>query len=144
MAVLIFVYGTLKAGFPNFATNAAQRVPGAFVTVEALPLYLVGERSVPWLLDSPGQGHRVAGELYAATPEVLAGMDALERIGHADGYRRVEIAVVERDAPDAAPRRVQAYLKPAGQLTPELPRVGPLSDYTPAHAALYRRRASTS
>ncbi len=44
--------------------------------------------------------------------------------------------------PEETRLRVQAYLKRAGQLTPELPRVGPLSDYTPAHAALYRRRAS--
>ncbi|MBI3369572.1 MAG: gamma-glutamylcyclotransferase [Burkholderiales bacterium] len=142
MPILIFVYGTLKAGGPNFATNAAVRVPGVFVTVDALPLYLVGARHVPWLLDTPGQGHRVAGELYQATPEVLAGMDALERVGHPEGYQRVQIEVVERDACDVAPRRVQAYLKRAEQLTPDLPRVGPLSDYTPAHAALYRRRVA--
>jgi hypothetical protein len=36
---------------------------------------------------------------------------------------------------------VQAYLKPANTLAPQDIRLGPLAEYTLAHAALYRRRA---
>jgi hypothetical protein len=35
-----------------------------------------------------------------------------------------------------------AYLIPARLLTPELPRIGPLPEYTPEHARLYRKRAA--
>ena len=56
----VFVFGTLKEGFPNFATHRGTRVPGVFKTRPRLPLYLVGERHVPWLLDLPGQGLQVA------------------------------------------------------------------------------------
>ena len=57
---LVFVFGTLKDGFPNFATNRGTRLPGAFRTCSAYPLYLVGYRHVPWLLP---EGSRPAGRL---------------------------------------------------------------------------------
>jgi len=50
---LVFVFGTLKQGFPNFATNRGRRVGGTFRTLERLPLLLVGQRHVPWLIHSP-------------------------------------------------------------------------------------------
>ncbi|WP_285414832.1 hypothetical protein [Variovorax sp. efr-133-TYG-130] len=34
MTDLVFVFGTLKEGFPNFTTNRGKRVAGEFVTVE--------------------------------------------------------------------------------------------------------------
>ena len=46
---LVFVFGTLKEGFPNFATNRGARVAGSFRTRAAYPLYLVGDRHVPWI-----------------------------------------------------------------------------------------------
>jgi gamma-glutamylaminecyclotransferase len=97
MPTLVFVFGTLKQGFPNAATNRGARWPGNFRTEAAFPLYLVGERHVPWLLNAPGKGLPVIG---------------------------------------------QAYLKPANTLAPQDIRLGPLAEYTLAHAALYRRRAS--
>ena len=54
MPTLVFVFGTLKQGFPNAATNRGARWPGNFRTEAAFPLYLVGERHVPWLLNAPG------------------------------------------------------------------------------------------
>src|SRR5688572_24027904 len=55
----VFVYGTLKEGFPNFGANTGTRVPGVFVTKERYPLYLVGERHSPWMINSPGEGKQV-------------------------------------------------------------------------------------
>jgi gamma-glutamylaminecyclotransferase len=136
---LVFVFGTLKQGFPNFGTNAGQRLPGEFVTVQAHPLYLVGDRHSPWMLASPGQGLAVHGQVFGVDESTLARMDLLERTGEPDGYRRVMIQVRDTQAPGAA-LEVWAYLKDPGQLQPQDIRLGPLAEYTLAHAALYRSR----
>ncbi|MBI2772034.1 MAG: gamma-glutamylcyclotransferase [Burkholderiales bacterium] len=144
MPHLVFVFGTLKEGFPNFATNKGARIAGEFVTAQAFPLYLVGERCSPWMIDQPGQGHRVAGQLFEVDGETLARMDALERIGEADGYRRVVIDVADTADAAGAVRAVFAYLKPATQFRELDARHGPLSCYTLEHAALYRARTQPS
>jgi gamma-glutamylaminecyclotransferase len=135
----VFVFGTLKQGFPNFATNRGQRVPGRFVTTLRYPLYLVGERHSPWLLDSPGEGQRIAGQLFEVDGPTLEAMDRLERITEPDGYRRVEIDV-EAEAQPA--QRASIYLKPREQFDPTEARLGPLGEYTLEHAALYRSRST--
>lgn len=140
MRTLVFVFGTLKQGFPNFGTNRGSRIAGRFSTQEAYPLYLVGERYSPWLLDSPGTGLAVIGELYEVTDAVLADMDILERVHEPDGYVRKEIEVVGVAGTAAHPRRVHAYLKRPSSLPTEQVRLGPLAEYLPEHAKLYRRR----
>ena len=138
MESLVFVFGTLKEGFPNFSTNRGVRVPGSFRTVVPYPLYLVGERHSPWLLDEPGAGHCVVGELYRVDPAVLAAMDKLERVFESDGYRRkpLEIGGSERELLSA-----YAYLKQPHHLSASDIRLGPLREYEREHAALYRPRA---
>ena len=135
---LIFIFGTLKTGFPNFAANRGRRIDGEFTTREAYPLLLVGERHSPWLILSPGEGCRVRGQVFAVDEAALARMDALERIHLPDGYRRVEIEVVDGGGRQ---RRVQVYGKPAQQLLGADIRLGPLPEYLPEHAARYRPRA---
>ncbi|UYN95712.1 MAG: gamma-glutamylcyclotransferase [Enhydrobacter sp.] len=139
MRELIFVFGTLKEGFPNFARNAGRRLPGVFTTVERLPLYLVGERHSAWLVDRPGDGETVRGEVYEVDEAALAAMDALERVGAPDGYRRRRLRVVPAGATGAS-LEVFAYLKDPGQLAGADLRLGPLGEYTLEHAALYRAR----
>ena len=137
----VFVFGTLKEGFPNFATNKGRRVAGDFVTSLAYPFYLVGERHSPWLVDRPGAGLRVHGQVFEVDDEALAAMDRLERVAEADGSLRATISVepvmegAKRQAID-----VFAYLKPVAQLDASQIRLGPLPEYTPVHAALYRPR----
>lgn len=138
MAHRVFVFGTLKEGFPNFAVNRGTRLPGRFVTRERFPLYLVGERHVPWMFDQRGEGERVSGEVYEVDDATLAAMDRLERVGEADGYRRAAILV---EVPGAT-FDAFAYLKPVGQLVPGDLRAGPLAEYTLEHASLYRKRAA--
>jgi gamma-glutamylaminecyclotransferase len=135
---LVFVFGTLKEGFPNFATNRGARVGGVFVTRRPYPLYLVGERHSPWLVDEPGSGARVAGELFRVDAQSLEAMDKLERLAEPDGYRRVLLEVECSET--AAVHEAYAYLKPPGQLAGSQIREGPLPAYTQAHAALYRPR----
>jgi len=137
---LVFVFGTLKEGFPNFATNRGVRVPGSFRTRAAYPLYLVGERHVPWMLEDPGVGMRVTGQVFRVDEETLAAMDRLERIAEPDGYRR---KLMELEGVD--PSRLlsaHAYLKPPGQLVASEVRAGPLAEYTLQHATLYRPRTA--
>lgn len=135
---LVFVFGTLKDGFPNFAVNRGRRIGGVYRTLDRLPLLLVGERHVPWLLDAPGEGERIAGEVYEVDAAALAAMDELEGVGQPDGYHRKTIGV--RAAEGDAKLQVQIYLKHAHQLGRAEVRQGPLAEYTLAHAALYRKR----
>jgi len=136
---LVFVFGTLKDGFPNFGVNRGRRVGGVYRTLERLPLLLVGERHVPWLLDSPGDGERVAGEVYEVDDAALAAMDELEGVGRPDGYHRKAIGV-RALGDEGAGLTVQIYMKHAHQLDRSEVRQGPLAEYTLAHAALYRKR----
>jgi gamma-glutamylaminecyclotransferase len=133
----VFVFGTLKEGFPNFAVNRGARMPGRFCTRERFPLYLVGDRHVPWMLDAAGEGEQVWGELYEVDEATLAAMDRFERTGEPDGYRRSTILIEGDDAGFEA----FAYLKPASQLEPGQARTDPLSEYTLEHARLYRPRS---
>ncbi|CBI26475.3 unnamed protein product, partial [Vitis vinifera] len=68
---LIFTYGTLKRGFSNhvliqdlIATGDATFVAVCRTTAQ-FPL-VCGPYRVPFLINLPGSGHRVSGELYAA------------------------------------------------------------------------------
>jgi gamma-glutamylaminecyclotransferase len=140
MPHLVFVFGTLKEGFPNFRRNHGVRLPGEFVTEQRLPLYLVGERHSPWLINSPGQGHQVAGQVFQVDHAALDQMDDLERINEPDGYRRLSISVVARDSSSGVSSLVFAYLKPPEQLSLSSVRLGPLAEYTLEHAALYQSR----
>lgn len=135
---LVFVFGTLKEGFPNFATNSGTRVPGVFRTAAAYPLYLVGERHTPWMIDAPGEGKPVAGQLFRVDDAALAAMDRLERVQEADGYHRATITLQDARGGTVL---AYAYLKRAQLLAREDIRHGPLAEYEPAHARLYRPRA---
>ncbi|MBS0454353.1 MAG: gamma-glutamylcyclotransferase [Proteobacteria bacterium] len=137
----VFVFGTLKEGFPNFATNKGRRIAGDFVTSQAYPLYLMGERHSPWLVDLPGAGLQVHGQVFEVDDETLAAMDRLERVHEPDGYLRTRVAV-EPAMQDMGRQAIEvfAYLKRAVQLDASQVRLGPLPDYTLAHAALYRPR----
>ena len=134
---LVFVFGTLKAGYPNFAVNQGRRVGGVFRTVQPHPLYLMGARHVPWMIDAPRSGERVAGEIYEVDAAALAAMDELEGVGRPDGYHRKALQV---QGDDATVVMAQVYMKHAHQMVQADVRVGPLSEYTLAHAALYRKR----
>ncbi len=150
MTSLIFVYGTLKAGFPNAHRNPGRREGGRWRTVQALPLYVVelpAESRAPWLVDAPGQGTPVTGELYAVDAATLAALDAFEETDRPDGYARQRLAVVRGDdagAADAGGAVVQAWVwcKSPAQLAQARaagwPVEGPHAEFTAALAEGYR------
>ena len=134
MAILVFVFGTLKEGFPNFATNGGTWLPGVFVTYERFPLYLVGERHSPWLLNCPGQGERVLGQVFEVSAQTLERMDVLERVREPDGYERIGVRVAQQSSQHAASLTAFAYAKHPTPLTGTLIQAGPLAEYTLKHA----------
>lgn len=84
---LLFVYGSLKRGEVNFPVllNAGGRYFGVGVTSRSWSI----EQGPLWrrLLDQPGIGERVAGELFIVdSEEGWRQLDEFE--GHPHGYRR--------------------------------------------------------
>ena len=132
----VFVYGTLKEGFRNFHVNRGTRLPGEFVTVQAFPLYVIGEFGLPWLVHEPGNGQRVRGQVFEVDDAALAAMDVLERIDDAAWYARHPLAV--QPLPDGTPIQALAYFGNAARLALDTRHHGPLDEYTAAHQALYR------
>ncbi len=135
----VFVFGTLKQGFPNHHINKGKRFRTEFETKDRYPLYLVGERFSPWPVLDEGQGHRVKGEVYSVTGEELAEMDKLERISEPDGYRRGNIQVPCCESHELI--RVYVYGKPVEQLTDAKVRKELNGDYLLEHSALYSSRS---
>ena len=128
----LFVFGTLKQGFCNFHVNAGRRVGDVFVTRERHPLYVIGPRHLPWLLERPGEGHAVRGQLFEVDPPALAAMDALERIHDPRWYQRRRIEVVEpaSGGAPAGPIEAWVYFGSALGFEGQTVHAGPLAEYT--------------
>ena len=139
---LLFVYGSLKQGFPNEHINTGRRVAGEYRTHERYALYLLGPGEVPCLVAPPGDGHQVIGELYEVDDDDLRRMDRLERIGEPEGYERVEAAVERFDPSPAAPLRVFVYVKQGRSITASTERIGPLPEYKQEHAVRFHWRGA--
>lgn len=137
--LLVFVFGTLKEGFPNFDKNQGKRIVGDFVTTEKYPLHLVGDRNSPWMIDEKGEGLPINGQVFEVSQEALNTMDTLERVDKPDGYMRATIEV--RNPETGKVMDVYAYLKPK-ELWDEktMSKLGPFDEYTLEHASLYSKR----
>ena len=109
----IFVYGTLKKGFPNHDRymQSAEKL-GDYRTVENYPLFLIGKSYVPCMINAPGQGQQIEGELYEVDDDCLKRLDALERVKKPDGYRRCKICLRSVAKRDALTLEAYAYLIP--------------------------------
>ncbi|KAI5621426.1 gamma-glutamylaminecyclotransferase B, partial [Silurus asotus] len=79
----IFVYGTLKKGQPNYyrmldTTTGNAKFLGRARTVEKYPLVIASKDNIPFLLNIPGEGHRVQGEVYSVDEPMLKFLDRFE------------------------------------------------------------------
>ncbi|XP_024595880.1 gamma-glutamylaminecyclotransferase isoform X2 [Neophocaena asiaeorientalis asiaeorientalis] len=97
----VFVYGTLKTGQPNHrvlleSAHGRAVFRGWGRTVEPYPLVIAGQRNIPRLLNLPGQGRRVAGEVYAVDEQMLRFLDEFE--GCPDMYQRTRVTVAVEGA----------------------------------------------
>ncbi|XP_044285507.1 gamma-glutamylaminecyclotransferase isoform X2 [Varanus komodoensis] len=104
----VFVYGTLKKGQPNYphminGAHGTSRFQGKGLTVERYPLVIAGKYNIPYLLNYPGKGHRVTGEIYSVDDQMLQFLDEFE--GCPDMYQRtpVRIEVVDWEGKSSAP-----------------------------------------
>ena len=129
---LLFVYGSLKQGFPNAHVNTGRRVGGDFRTLQRLPFYLVGAGHLPCLVLQPGHGLQVRGQVFEVSAADLAAMDRLERVGEPQGYSRVRIDVQQVD--DGHVLEADVYVQQASRLDPSNALIGPLDEYTLDHA----------
>ena len=94
----VFVYGTLKRGFPNHHYMHGATFLAQARTVDAYPLVVGGAWFTPYLIPEQGQGHQVAGELWDVPEAMLPALDELESTHLPNGYRRHLIPVLATGA----------------------------------------------
>lgn len=100
-SVNVFVYGTLKRGQPNnyWMTDATPGSPARFLGTGKMvlehPLVIATRYNVPFLLDQPGTGKRVQGEVYSVDAQRLAHLDELERYPEFYTRKVLDIEVVQ-------------------------------------------------
>lgn len=134
----VFVYGTLKEGFANFGINAGRRMAGEFRTVERYPLHIVTEFHIPWLVNRPGAGEHVTGQLFEVDDDTLRDMDRLEQVDEDGWYTRVEIRVKPVGADAAEAIAAFVYFGASGRLSTDVVHAGPLPEFTLQQNARYR------
>lgn len=105
----VFIYGTLRRGFCNHEYVWGRiGFLGLCSTTKPYPLVIGARWRSPYLLDEPGQGHRVKGDLFEADEEAFEIMDRLESVGKPKGYLRQKIMVTPDSGRDI---EAWAYLK---------------------------------
>ena len=139
--VNVFVYGTLKEGFANFGINQGRRVPGVFRTVERYPLHIVTASFIPWLVNRPGTGEHVRGQVFEVDERVLREMDRLEQIDEPGWYSRAEIEV-QQEGVAGTPLRTFVYFGAAERLATDIVHAGPLAEFTAQQNLDYREGKS--
>ncbi|XP_010485623.1 PREDICTED: putative gamma-glutamylcyclotransferase At3g02910 [Camelina sativa] len=116
---LVFTYGTLKTGFSNHVLmqdlirSGDASFIGVYKTLDKYPL-VCGPYRVPFLLNKPGSGHHVTGELYAVSPRGLSRLDELEGISRGHYVRQpIRLSAGEEEDEgedrDTEPSLVEAY-----------------------------------
>ena len=90
----LFIYGTLKRGYPNHDEYLAdEKFLGEYHTIERFPLIIANKWFAPVMLHEPGEGKNIKGELYQVSDSKLSALDILEHTHEARGYKRLSIEV---------------------------------------------------
>jgi len=134
----VFVFGTLKEGFPNFYLNKGIKQNGAYKTLKNYLFYLMGERHTPCVFEQKNQGEAIMGELYTVNKQQLDVLDSLERTHEPDGYIRTLIDIQQCENDENI--KAYIYLKSANQIQPSDIKLGPINHYTLKHTELYQPR----
>jgi gamma-glutamylaminecyclotransferase len=84
----VFIYGTLKRGFAFHEKGLAGAMfLGLYQTVKPYPLYIAKLFYGPMMLERPGEGLAVQGEVHEADKKRLLLIDGLEDIGKPGSFR---------------------------------------------------------
>lgn len=95
---VMFAYGTLKRGFPNHGLMEDLIIKddavlvGTYYTEEAYPL-VCGPHGIPYLINLPGSGNRVKGEVYEVSDCAVIRLDEFEGVS-GGYYERVPVVAV--------------------------------------------------
>ncbi|KAL1282837.1 hypothetical protein QQF64_001640 [Cirrhinus molitorella] len=97
---LVFMYGTLKKNQPNYfrmldPANGRAEFLARAQTVEKYPLVIGTENNIPFLLNVPGTGQRVQGEIYRVDQKMLEFLDKFEECP--EWYKRIKIQLEVQD-----------------------------------------------
>ncbi len=90
----VFVYGTLKRGFPNHRYMTGATFIAEARTADAYPLVVGGAWFTPYLIPDKGAGHHVKGEVWDVPDALMPALDELESVHLPNGYRRHRIPVL--------------------------------------------------
>ncbi|KAK7162262.1 hypothetical protein R3I94_004804 [Phoxinus phoxinus] len=121
----VFVYGSLKKGQPNHfsmmdhANGQAEFVAHAR-TVDRYPLVIATKYNVPYLLNVPGTGQHVTGEIYSVDQQMLDYLDWFEKCPQK--YQRSRIRLEVQDGPgggEHTPKAGSADGPGGGEHTPK-------------------------
>jgi gamma-glutamylaminecyclotransferase len=109
MVQRIFAFGTLKRGHPLHAAGLSEATYlGRYRTIERYPLLIAGPWFAPMMLNEPGTGMQILGELYLIKDAALPTLDRLESVGMPGNFReRVALQPLE----DGRPCTAFAYMK---------------------------------
>ncbi|XP_025118406.2 gamma-glutamylaminecyclotransferase isoform X2 [Bubalus bubalis] len=124
----VFVYGTLKTGQPNHrvlldGAHGCAAFRGRARTLEPYPLVIAGEHNIPRLLNLPGRGHRVFGEVYEVDLRMLRFLDEFESCP--DMYQRTRLHV----ALEGARAPLECFVYTTATYPPEWVHLPYLDDY---------------
>ncbi|XP_048754583.2 gamma-glutamylaminecyclotransferase-like isoform X2 [Ostrea edulis] len=102
----VFVYGTLKNGQPNFfrlmdPDSGSATFVNEGRTVDKYPLVIERSWNLPCLLNEPGTGMNVKGEIYDVDEKKMKFLDYFE--DHPDMYRRTLISVEHKSSVKTQP-----------------------------------------
>nr|XP_014334769.1 PREDICTED: gamma-glutamylaminecyclotransferase isoform X1 [Bos mutus] len=120
----VFVYGTLKTGQPNHrvlldGAHGRAAFRGRARTLEPYPL----EHNIPRMLNLPGRGHRVFGEVYEVDERMLRFLDEFESCP--DMYQRTRLHV----ALEGARVPLECFVYTTATYPPEWVHLPYLDDY---------------
>lgn len=98
--ILVFVYGTLKNGQPNYFwlqdhQNGASTFLANGKTNDRYPLIIGTRYNIPFLLDVLNMGHSINGEIYRINEAMLKNLDVLE--DYPNFYLRHQINITDDD-----------------------------------------------
>jgi len=93
----VFAVGTLKRGFPFHERGLrGASFLGRFRSTRAYPLVIAGPWFAPMILNEPGVGLPIEGELYQVDEAGLARLDQLESVGKPGNFRlEIEVEDIE-------------------------------------------------